>query len=479
MTHPNSPENPATTPPVDSADDAAQPETESSFEDQLAGISDYLKHATLAALAAVAEGHPEQVLDLVGNLITSYEKIRSFAPLVELIEKTKKEREEAFKKSLGEWQEDYDRAWKVADRELDFMKRAKDAGLSEEGCFQLLERTFPVEDIEPEETAIDRSLDVIVQAATQALGGALAGGGGGCGGGCFGKHKIPTLEEIDHMTAPDEQVVAAEPPCSTCQQKMQAFGHLGPAFVQQVKMTCPTCQQKMKAAVDQFMTTHPHMVQRRGQPQPMPGVSLDDLNGQTFEMPGIRPHAPVATIQDEMNAYAREVGNLSQLASVAAHYGAPSVPLGGAQILSQMGVHTGARVHSTYESAGLDPRMVQTSPMPPYMRFPNGVVQPGPLAAYRYDGAEPSIAITLDELVKWDVIKPVVDGSKLSFELGPNAPSSYVAAVLEEADRRALEQRIAKTQRERGPQFSADGAEPVPLEGAEAADIQQALAENH
>lgn len=384
MTQPNAPENPSTTPPVDPSHE--EMDNPGSFEEQLAGIGEYVKQAALAAAAAVAEGHPEQVLDLIENLLTSYSKIRYFKPLTELIDKVKAERKEARDKARASWKESHEHWWTVAERELDFMKRAKDAGLSEDGCFALLERTFPPAPEEPEEAEenpLARATDAMVEALAKYIAAATGGGGGGCGGGCFGR--ATTLADLDAEgdiadPAVRDQILGGPP--------IMPLGGKRPArrapvqYAQAVPIhACPSCQRNMQAAVDQFMAAHPHMVQRSGAPHPM-SVGLDDLAPRPRDPSFVtQQQAAALTIEDQLSRYGKEVGNLSQLAHVASHYGAPSVPLGGANVLSQMGVHTGARLHSVVETAGLDPKMVMTSqPVPPWE--PSYVPPASPLAKH-------------------------------------------------------------------------------------------------
>lgn len=453
MTQPNAPENPSTTPPVDSAQEEI--DNPGSFDEQLAGIGEYLKQATLAALAAVAEGRPEQVLDLIDNLLTSYQKIRYFKPLTELIDKVKAEQKEAREKARASWKESHEHWWTVAERELKFMKAAMknddEPGLSEEGAFRLLERTFPAAPDEPEEveeSPLTRATDAMVEAVAKYIA-ALSGGGGGCGGGCFGR--IPTLEDDVEINATlgDPPPPGAPPimPVGRGFQRAHRTPHV--QYARAVRV-CPTCQGNMKAAVDQFMAMHPGMVQRHGQPQPIPGYGLDDLNTVGIDPnPQASAMAPARGVEDDLTRYGREVGNLSQLAQVAAHYGVPSVPLGGAQILSQMGVHTGARVHSVVETAGLDPKMVQAPPYPPAASraFP-GVFPPVDLLGGHGDVVDQLLVrphhneymrtiADIDRLVRLDILRPTTKDQQVTFEAGPNAPSDLITNILEQADREA------------------------------------------
>jgi hypothetical protein len=291
-------------PPVIAAPDD-QPEA--SFEEQLAGMADYLKHAALAALAAIAEGHPEQVLDLIGNLITSYEKIRTFEPILALQARFKAEAKERDDERTKQWKEGDALAWEIANRELDFMKRAKEAGFSEESCFALLERSFPPAPPKSEKAAEapESPWLALAQKLAEIAGQVDVGktGHGGCvGGGGF----------------VDQAAVAHHHP--------EAKG---------VEL-CAPCQKRVKDAVAQFTEMHPGMVQRAGQPQPM-NVGLGDLVGDSFgAAPSIDLLGGAAPMSMRaQNAFASGAFGPPLLSTVAQHYGVPGVSHAAAQVLAQ------------------------------------------------------------------------------------------------------------------------------------------------
>jgi hypothetical protein len=355
---------PPSNPPINPTDSSEQ---EVSFEEQLLGLADYFKGAALAAGVAVIEGHPEQVLDLVTNLLASWDKIRLHPPVVALKERLKEE--EA--KRREEDAKGHEEAWAHAERELAFLTKAKEAGFSEEGCFKLIERHFAAHDPEAQPAS---PFDGVLAAVTQAL----MAKSGGCGGGGSGGGDVIDNVPVDPAVAPVGSPLVAKPGCTPCQRRAQ----------------------EAREQLARSMTY-------------MPGVGLDQV--------GVAPSPSIPLNVRIPGGYEEQqevVGHLSKLATLAAHYGQPVVPIGGANVLERMGVHTGARLHSVVPTAGLDPQMVNSSPamaVPPpwndgYQSAPVDLLGQEP-THYQPTLSERNTFDLLEELWRRRVLVPPAEGS--------------------------------------------------------------------